>query len=80
MISSSEQFSRQLRLIFLIMKTCLAVRVKARFLAINTVTSLLRPLFICPGETPIHFLIRKLQLNPVNTANGHILKSQPVHA
>ena len=36
-----------------------------------TVNSLM--LLFCPGETPIHFLIRK----PVNTANGHILKSQP---
>jgi len=35
---------------------------------------------ICPGEKPIHFLIRKTQLiwPPIDMANGHILKSQPV--
>ena len=46
----------------------------------DTITSLLRPLFSWPSKTAIHFLIKKnpLMQSPVNTANGHILKSQTV--
>ena len=34
----------------------------------------------CPGETPIHFLIRKRPQcgQPVNAANGHIVKYQRI--
>ena len=47
-----------------------------------TFTSLLRPVFLSPVKRPcINFLIKKALLqSPVNTANGHILKSQTVES
>ena len=46
---------------------------------VNTITSLLRPLYFWPGKTAIHsFKKTPLLQSPVNTANDHFFKF-PAH-